>query len=352
MTSRIAKLVPVLQHTDSAVLGQVSKPDTSVIAAGYPMLFPTKDYGYTALFKGQSCLLLRPLLTPADQSFLNKAARQLDGVVKQAANQAGVNFIDPRAVFGGHGVCGNKGAWIHGLSIASGTGGSQSCTFMLFGRCRIGALPIIGSFHPNRYGQADGYATDFESFINNDPSRTPDGFPTNPSPFTPQLATSATQPAPQVQIDTLTLTPTTAGPDSCEGTLAAGASVGVSGQGFAPGASVGIYVTSPGLGSSGEVSLGNVVAGPTGAIQDTISVPSGATGFVQAGASAGLIFFNAIGAGQSTPHEDNVAMAGFAPAGSACATSVPPSTGLLGPSGLGGLLGPSGLGGLLGSGGQ
>ncbi|MGH9071304.1 MAG: hypothetical protein ACRDX8_09130, partial [Acidimicrobiales bacterium] len=70
----------------------------------------------------------------------------------------------------------------------------------------------------------------------------------------------------------------------------------------------------------------------------------------------GLIFFNAIGAGQSTPHEDNVAMAGFAPAGSACATSVPPSTGLLGgllgPSGLGGLLGPSGLGGLLGSGGQ
>jgi hypothetical protein len=212
---------------------------------------------------------------------LNNSAGHLDGVLSQAAAQAGVNFVDPRAAFVGHGVCGSGGAWINGMSNDSGGGG--------------GFLPIVGSFHPNAKGQI-GYTWVFENLITQATSLTSAGFPANPV-----VATDPPVPAssPTDQIGSLTVTPLVATTSTCEGILQAGQQVNVTGSGFAPGAEVKIYVTSPGLGRTSEVAT--VTTDSTGSLDGTVRIPLSATGFVEPGATTALVFLDAIGSGQNAP---------------------------------------------------
>jgi len=105
---QIDNVGPAVTSTYQAFLNQVDPINTSVIAAGYPHLFPTS-------MSAQNCVQLSPYLTNADQNYLNGATDRLDGVLGQSAGQAGVNFVDIRAAFDGHGVCGGSGAWINGL---------------------------------------------------------------------------------------------------------------------------------------------------------------------------------------------------------------------------------------------
>jgi hypothetical protein len=250
----------------------------------------------------------------------HKAGDRLDGVLAAAAAQAGVNFVDVRPAFSGHAICGNAGAWINGISFASGSG--QPCTLMVLGRCIWSGAPIVGSFHPNASGQSGGYASAIQAYINAAANQTPEGFPLNPN----QLHAPAYHPAaapPSVAVGALDVQPATQGTADCGGTYQAGQTLTVAGGGFMPGASVSLYVTSPGLGATGERLLGPAIAGPSGNVSATIRIPLAATGFTPAGASAGLAFVDAIGTGAGGTHVDDVASAGLAPHTSSCGTVEP-----------------------------
>jgi hypothetical protein len=95
------------------------------------------------------------------------------------------------------------------------------------------------------------------------------------------------------------------------------------GQGFAPGASVQLLITSPGLGPTAEQQVAQVTADSTGDIATTIRIPLGATGFTPPGAQAGIIFANAIGLGPTGAHVDDIAPMRLVPHSSACGTVEP-----------------------------
>jgi len=212
--------------------------------------------------------------------------------------------------------------WINGLSIASGNGGS--CTYSAFGICIIPGLPVVGSFHPNASGQATGYAAAFESYIKSAINRTPQGFPANPHgfPANSQALPNPLTVTPKITdvVQTLTVQPGTAGTVECEGTYQAGQQLSVSGNGFAPGASVRLYVTSPGLKPTVEQQVGQLRADSVGNVAGTIRIPLTATGFTPSGSKAGVVFVDAIGFGPSGVHTDDVAMEGLAPHNSSCGT--------------------------------
>ena len=135
----------------------------SIIVADYPHLVSDSP--------DPNCLELA-FLTATDMQYFNAAADQLDGVLQLAASQAGVNFVDVRPNFSGHGVCDSDGRWMNGIDLRS-PGGSA----------------IDGSFHPNGRGQANGYARAIQAYIDSATNRTSKGYPANPTP-TPDPATA------------------------------------------------------------------------------------------------------------------------------------------------------------------
>ena len=198
-------------------------------------------------------------------------------------------------------------------------------------QCVITGLPIVGSFHPNASGHADGDTTAFQDFINAASSRTPQGFPANRGPSAGPHARLAVASAsstssasaagtPAVGVAALSVTPVSVGQSSCEGTAQAGQLLQVSGSGFAPTASVGTFVSSTGLGATSEQRVGQITADTSGAISRTIRVPLAAKGFTSVGASASLISLDAIGIGATAAHLDDLTLLGLAPHGSASGT--------------------------------
>jgi virginiamycin B lyase len=283
-------------------------PNTSVIVADYPHLFPDSA-------QEQSCAGLSSFLTASDMQYINAGADRIDYVLQQATAQAGVNFVDVRQNFTGHAVCGNGGAWINGVTTTSGGG--------------TGLVPIKGSFHPTEAGQASGYAEAIQQYINSATVRTPAGYPRNPDPLpdTPAPAAARTAAArmtaaqtPSVAVQSLTLQPDTSGSADCEGTFQAGQTLSASGGGFAPGASVRLFVESPGLGNTAEQQVAQVTADSTGSISTPIRIPLGATGFNVPGSTVGMSFVNAIGLGPGGTHVDDIAWTGLAPHSSLCGT--------------------------------
>ena len=308
VNTRVANVFWPVKTTYLQVMSAVDPVNTSVIVANYPHLFP-------ASHDAQNCLELAPILTNADMDFMTAAGDRLDAVLQQAAGEAGVNFVDVRPAFAGHEICGDSGSYVNALSVASGNGGS--CTWSVLGRCIIPGLPIVGSFHPNAVGHANGYAAAFASYIDSAVTRTRAGFPSNPVPL-PDPPTITAIPA--VGVGPLTAHAVTSGSDDCADTYQAGQQVQLSGEGFVPGTTVQLYVTSPGLGSSGELGVGSATADANGHIAGVVRIPLAATGFTQVGASAGMVFLDAIGAGSAASHQDDVAIVGLAPHTSACGT--------------------------------
>lgn len=314
--SRISNVYGPALSTYQALLGATSPTDTSIIIADYPHLFPDSQ-------SEQTCLALSTILTTQDEQYFNGAADRLDGVLQGAAAQAGVNFVDVRSAFGGHAICGGGGAWINGISLASGSG--QSCTLEVLGKCIWSGAPIVGSFHPNAGGQSGGYAAAIQAYISAAANQTPEGFPLNPNQGAdPAVLTTA----PSASVGTLNVSPVTQGTADCAGTYQAGQSLTVTGGGFAPGATVRFYISSPGLGATPEQQVASVTADSNGNVSVTFRIPLAATGFTPAGASAGLVFVDAIGSGTGGTHVDDVASAGLAPHTSSCGTVEPyPFTG-------------------------
>jgi hypothetical protein len=235
--------------------------------------------------------------------YFNAAADRLDGVLQRAASQAGVNFVDVRPNFSGHGVCDSGGRWINGIDLKS-----------------PGALPIDGSFHPTEAGQADGYARAIQAYIDSATNITSHGYPANPAP-TPDPATATENPS--VVVRALAVQPVTPGSAECEGTYQAGQTLSVVGQGFAPDTSVQLFITSPGLGPAAEEQVAQVTSDPGGNVAATIRIPLAAAGFNPTAAQAGIIFANAIGLGPTGAHVDDIAAMKLVPHGSACGTVEP-----------------------------
>lgn len=101
-------------------------PNARVVIVGYPQLFeenPSDSYG-NLLFK-------------EDQEWMNEQATELNTMLRQAAAEAGVEFVDPTEAFEGHGI-GSDDPWINDLN---------------FGGPGI-SLTDPGSFHPNAAGHA------------------------------------------------------------------------------------------------------------------------------------------------------------------------------------------------------
>lgn len=249
----------------------------------------------------QSRLSLSAFLTGDDMTFINSASDRLDGLLQQAAGEAGVNFVDVRGAFAGHEICGSGGSYLNPISLASGS--------------VVGGAPLlVGSFHPNAAGHANGYAAAIASFIKSAPNLTSSGFPVNPTALPDPPSTLA---LPAVGIGTLTAQPVTTGGADCEGTYQAGQEIQLSGGGFTPGAAVQLVVSSAGF---GELVVGSTMVDGAGQIASLLRIPLSATGFKQSGASAGLVFIDAIGTGSAADHQDDVAMVGLAPRSSSCGT--------------------------------
>jgi hypothetical protein len=308
--ARIANVFTPVKQTYKALLSHVSQTDTSVIVADYPQLFPSSA-------SEQRCFQLAPFFTSADEQYFNSAVNQLDSQLSTAAGQAGVNFVDVRSIFAGHGVCGNAGAWVNGVSLASGHG----CTLSVSGTCIIPSISAVGSFHPNATGQSSGYATAIENYIQSATNRTVEGYPANPPALPDPPAVAGTV---RDVVQTLTVQPIMAAAAECEDTYTAGQQVLVSGSGFAPGASVSVYVTSAGLKPAGQQLAARLTADASGAVSSLIRIPLAATGFTLPGSKAGFGFIDAIGSGPGGVHADDVAMTGLVTpnSGSVCSTTI------------------------------
>jgi hypothetical protein len=89
--------------------------------------------GYPRLFNGQECNLASRI-SSGEQTELNHTADLLASTIGARAAAHGFAFVDVRQIFTGHAVC-DAVEWINGLSY-----------------------PISESYHPNRTGQASGYA--------------------------------------------------------------------------------------------------------------------------------------------------------------------------------------------------
>jgi hypothetical protein len=287
-------------------LKQATGPDTSIIASNYPRLFPVDD-------DDQNCLALDFILTNDTQDWMNSAGDRLDGVLASAAGDAGVNFVDVRSAFAGHEICGPSGAYINGLSMASGSGGG--CTWSVLGKCIIPGIPIVGSFHPNAAGHANGYAAPIASYIDSATNTNPAGFPRNPFSLRLRLQTP-----PAIGVGPLTAQPLTTGSDDCTGTYQAGQQVAVSGDGFRPGTTVEIYASSAGYGSVAELLVGTATADAEGHVAAVVRIPLSATGFSPEGSAAGLVVLDAIGLGTAVDHLDDVALIALVPHDSSCGT--------------------------------
>jgi hypothetical protein len=326
---QIKNVFEPVESTYRDVLGAVDPVNTSVVVADYPHLFSNSP--------SLTCTM-DVFLTREDQDFLNSAGTLLNAVLERAAREAGVNFVDVGPAFEGHEICSGDISYLNGISITS----------------------LNGSFHPNAFGHLLGYGLAIDRYINSAQTRTRAGFPANPTPLPNSLSASATTAdgvgeltaqavsaddsaqtrtlagftadstplpdplsapvIPALGVGELTAQPVSGGSPDCEGTFQAGQKVSFSGEGFVPESAVRLFVSSPGLGSSGELEVAEVTADDNGDIAGTVRIPLSATGFTQDGAAAGLVFLDAIGEGSAAAHQDDVAMVGLASHTSSCGT--------------------------------
>ena len=113
-----------LPGTLSSLYGSIGSlaPSAQVVVVGYPRIFMGEDCNALTWF------------APEEQARLNQMADLLNTRVSAQAGAHGFSFANPTNAFIGHAVCDNP-EWINGLSN-----------------------PISESYHPNRDGQASGYA--------------------------------------------------------------------------------------------------------------------------------------------------------------------------------------------------
>jgi len=106
-----------------------------IIVLDYPNFFPTSI---------SSLCFASTRLTSADGSFISKVVNILDQQESEAAQAAGVSFLDVRRAFRGHGLC-SSDPYVNGITFR-------------------GYLNDVGSFHPNASGQL-AYAAALRAYL-------------------------------------------------------------------------------------------------------------------------------------------------------------------------------------------
>lgn len=91
--------------------------------------------GYPHIFNGEDCNAAT-FFSPEEESRINGATTELDGLISTKAKANGFRYVDPVSTFKGHAVCDDP-EWINGLSD-----------------------PVEESYHPNRAGN-EAYASLF-----------------------------------------------------------------------------------------------------------------------------------------------------------------------------------------------
>ena len=121
---------PKLEAVYRAVAAKA--PHARILVLGYPQLFPADP-------ARQACQALGAF--SGEQDMLRRLGDRLNATITTAAAHAGarVRYVPVAGRFGGHEICGSKGAWLNAI-VSSPSG--------------FGLDP--GSFHPNLAGQA-GY---------------------------------------------------------------------------------------------------------------------------------------------------------------------------------------------------
>ncbi len=138
---------------------QVVPNDTAIFAFGYPRLFPEVP----------DCIDLAPFGT-AEAALFNEGADLINDVIAQAAEEAGVHFIDMRNRFDGGHPC------TPGISLNS---------YLNWGVALVRGQPLTHSFHPTQRGQevyAQALATRISLAAESGPTYA-SGLPVNPDPM-------------------------------------------------------------------------------------------------------------------------------------------------------------------------
>ncbi|MGK4580225.1 SGNH/GDSL hydrolase family protein [Kitasatospora sp. HPMI-4] len=116
----------LLANTYAAISS--AAPNATVVVLDYPHLYQVPG----------SCLAG---ISDTSRSAIDGAADVIDGVIQQAAANAGFNFADVRSDFdAGHEICGSGDQWLHSTTI-----------------------PTNESYHPTADGQEYGYLPEFSA---------------------------------------------------------------------------------------------------------------------------------------------------------------------------------------------
>ena len=151
----IDEVKPKLEHVYRALAARA--PQARILVLGYPQPFPASR-------AEQSCAGLSVFL--GEQNMLRSLGTRLNRVIKTAVSDVAksvprLQFVPVVGRFTGHEVCGNKGAWLNGISKT-------------INPHRYGIDDE--SFHPTLKGQQDGYAAAI-----NDALHVAPGTPTAPT---------------------------------------------------------------------------------------------------------------------------------------------------------------------------
>lgn len=113
-----------------------ANPNATIVVLSYPMLFPRSD-------AEQTCFKLSPW--KGEQDFLRREQRHLHRVIRSAAAEVGVHYLDVAPNFAGHEICGNKKEWINATGLANPCPPFSDCEVKVDDE----------SFHPKKRGQRE-----------------------------------------------------------------------------------------------------------------------------------------------------------------------------------------------------
>lgn len=256
LPARIDGLDDELRSTFEQARDKLGADDTTIVVLGYPQLFPASD-------EEQTCLKLHPWLH--EQDFLRQMTSRMNGVLADAAAEAGVHFVPVVDEFAEHEICGNDDEWINGT-----TQGSNAWS--------VGD----SSFHPKSRGQL-GYADALEEWLDDEiASGAPllsTGLPANPEPtgaFQAQAFAAAAVSSDSLgTIGRIVIEPVEGSAGPCSGDLrlySPGQQLHLTGSEFASGAEVAVTYA---IGDAEtRTELAQVTADEDGNIDTVVTLPA------------------------------------------------------------------------------
>jgi N-acetylneuraminic acid mutarotase len=235
MPQRIALVKTRLQQTFSAIHAKAPQADIRVL--GYPDPFPADSTRQKCSTLAYSCR--RTGWSSASQTWIRTLVPMLNNAIKEAALNSGVDFIDVDPIFSGHEICGPQGSW-----FVPPPSGIDDCSTALWSDQFIQQL-----FHPTVTGHMLGYRKALSDNI----AAVPIGSGLSrvtPLPTVEQLSalksrvqtTESTLPT----LDNLAIAPIASACGGVGGVAVPGQTISISGDGFAAGGTITIYLGAPG----------------------------------------------------------------------------------------------------------